>query len=60
VRSTLPFRTATLLVTLAASSLWIATPHGAQAIDVDRGSRDYALPDQIQRTNGHIENSAFP
>ena len=48
MRSTLPFRTATLLVTLAASSLWIATPHGAQAIDVDRGSRDYALPDQIQ------------
>jgi hypothetical protein len=33
---------------MAAASLWIASAHGAQAVDVDRGSRDYRLPDQMQ------------
>jgi len=46
--STLPFRAANVLVTVAAASLWIAYPHGAQAVAVDRGSRDYTLPDQMQ------------
>ena len=44
----LSFRAATLLATLAAASLWIANPHGAQAVDVDRSSRDYMLPEQMQ------------
>ncbi len=47
-RGTLPFRAATVFVTLAAASLWIAYPHGAQAVAVDRGSRDYTLPEQMQ------------
>ena len=58
-RSTLPFRAATVVVTLAAASLWIAYPHGAQAVAVDRGSRDYTLPDQMQwrdTGNGRIAN----
>ncbi|HKC56618.1 MAG TPA: hypothetical protein VKC35_10860, partial [Vicinamibacterales bacterium] len=58
-RSTLPFREATVVVTLAAASLWIASPHGAQAVAVDRGSRDYTLPDQMQwrdTENGRIAN----
>jgi hypothetical protein len=58
-RTTLPFRAATVAATLAAASLWIASPRGAQAIDVDRGSRDYTLPDQIQWTdteNGRTAN----
>src|SRR6187402_2532820 len=38
---TLPLRSIGVLVTLAATALWIASPHGAQAVDVDRGSRDY-------------------
>jgi len=50
-RTTLPFRAATVAVTLAAASLWIASPRGAQAVDVDRGSRDYTLPDQIEWRN---------
>jgi hypothetical protein len=56
-RTTLPFRAATVAVTLAAASLWIASPRGAQAVDVDRGSRDYTLPDQMQwkeNENGRI------
>ena len=58
-RSTSPFRAATLAVTLAAASLWIAYPHGAQAVAVDRGSRDYTLPDQMpwrDTANGKIAN----
>ena len=47
-RTTLAFRAATVAVTLAAASLWIASPRAAQAVDVDRGSRDYTLPNQIQ------------
>ena len=47
-RSTLPFRAATVVVTLAAASLWMAYPYGAQAVAIDRGSRDYTLPDQMQ------------
>jgi hypothetical protein len=46
-RSRLPFRTATVIVTFAGASLWMACPHGAQAVAVDRGSRDYTLPDQM-------------
>jgi len=46
--SPLPFRAATVVVTLAAASLWMAYPCGAQAVAVDRGSRDYTLPDQMQ------------
>jgi hypothetical protein len=47
-RSMLPFRAATLVVTLAAASLWIVYPHAAQSVAVDRGSRDYTLPEQMQ------------
>ena len=46
-RGTLPFRAAAVVVTLAAACLWIAHPYGAQAVAVDRGSRDYTLPDQM-------------
>src|SRR4051794_35978757 len=46
--STLPFRAASVLLTVGAASLWIAYPHGAQAVAVGRGSRDYTLPDQMQ------------
>ena len=58
-RSMLRFRAATLAVTLAAASLSIAYPHGAQAVAVDRGSRDYTLPDQMpwrDTANGKIAN----
>src|SRR5258705_11693477 len=58
-RSTLPFREATVVVTLAAASLWIASPHGAQTVGVDRGSRADTLPDQMQwrhTENGRIAN----
>jgi len=36
-----------LVATLAAASLWIAYANGAEA-DIDRGSRDYRLPEQMQ------------
>jgi hypothetical protein len=55
----LPLRTATVVVTLAAASFWIAYPHGAQAVAVDRSSRDYTLPDQMQwrdTENGRTTN----
>jgi hypothetical protein len=55
----LPLRTATVAVTLAAASFWIAYPHGAQAVAVDRSSRDYTLPDQMQwrdTENGRTAN----
>ena len=58
-RSTLPFRAATVVVTLAAASLWIPYLYGAQAVAVDRGSRDYTLPDQMQwrdTENGRTAN----
>ena len=58
-RRRFPLRAATLVVTLAAVSLWIANPHGAQAVDVDRSSRDYMLPEQMQwkeAENGMIAN----
>jgi hypothetical protein len=58
-RSTVPFRVAAVLVTLSAASLWIDHPSGAQAVVVDRGSRDYTLPDQMQwrdTENGKIAN----
>ena len=47
MRGTLSVRAATVAATLAAASLWIAYPHGAQAVAVDRSSRDYTLPDQM-------------
>ena len=47
-RGTLPFCAATVVVTLAAASLSIEHPYGAQAVAIDRGSRDYTLPDQMQ------------
>jgi hypothetical protein len=59
VRSMLRVRAATVVVTLATASLWIASTHGAQAVDVDRSSRDYRLPDQMQwrdTANGKIAN----
>ena len=58
-RTMLPFRAATVAVTLAAAFFWIASLRGAQAIDVDRGSRDYKLPDQMQwrdTENGRTAN----
>jgi hypothetical protein len=58
-RSTVPFRVAAVLVTLTAASLWIDHPSGAQGVVVDRGSRDYTLPDQIHwrdTENGKIAN----
>ena len=36
MHSRLSLRAATVVVTLAAASLWIAYPHGAQAVAVDR------------------------
>jgi quercetin dioxygenase-like cupin family protein len=44
---------------MAAASSWIAYPHGAQAVAVDRSSRDYTLPDQMQwrdTENGRTAN----
>ena len=58
-RGTLPFCAATVVVTLAAASLSIEHPYGAQAVAVDRGSRDYTLPDQMQwrdTANGKTAN----
>lgn len=59
MHSRLPLRTATVVVTLAAASFWIAYLHGAQAVAVDRSSRDYTLPDQMQwrdTENGRTAN----
>ena len=47
-RGTLPVCAATVVVTLAGASLSIQHSFGAQAVAVDRGSRDYTLPDQMQ------------
>jgi len=58
-RSTLPFRAAPVVMILAAASLWIAYPCGAQAVAIDRGSRDYMLPDQMSwktTENGRVAN----
>jgi len=46
----MPFRVATVVVTLAAASLWIAYAQGAQLVALDRGSRDYTLPEQMHWT----------
>jgi predicted metal-dependent enzyme (double-stranded beta helix superfamily) len=54
-----PFRAATLVVMLTALSLSIASLHGAQPVSVDRSSRDYTLPDQMQwkdTENGTLSN----
>jgi hypothetical protein len=45
-------RTAAVVVILAAASPWIDRPSGAQSVDIDRGSRDYRLPDQFQWKDG--------
>jgi hypothetical protein len=58
-RGTLSFRAAAVVVTLAAASLWIDHPYGAQTAAIDRGSRDYTLPDQMQwrdTENGRTAN----
>jgi hypothetical protein len=47
-RPTLSFCGAAFAIALAAVSLWIDRPDGAQAVPIDRGSRDYLLPDQMQ------------
>ena len=47
-RNTLPLRAFTVVVILFAASLWIAHANAAQAVAIDRGSRDYMLPDQMQ------------
>jgi predicted metal-dependent enzyme (double-stranded beta helix superfamily) len=47
-RGTLPVCAATLVMTLAGASLSIQHSYGAQAVAVDRASRDYTLPDQMQ------------
>ena len=47
-RGTFPFRAAAVVVTLVAACFSIEHPYGAQAVAVDRGSRDYTLPDQMQ------------
>ena len=58
-RGMLPFRATVVLLTLAAAFLWIDRPYGAQTVDIDRGSRDYALPEQMQwrdTANGKTAN----
>ena len=47
-RGTLPVCAATVVVTLAGASLSIQHSYGGQAVAIDRGSRDYTLPDQMQ------------
>ena len=47
-RGTLPVCAATVVVTLAGASLSIQHSFGAQAVVIDRGSRDYTLPEQMQ------------
>ena len=47
-RGTLPICAVTVVVTLAAVSLSMEHPYGAQAFAIDRGSRDYTLPDQMR------------
>ena len=44
----LPLCGAAFAVTLAVASLSIDHLYGAQAAPIDRGSRDYLLPDQMQ------------
>ena len=45
-------RAAAVVLTLAAASLWIDHPSGAQGAAIDRGSRDYRLPDEFQWKDG--------
>ena len=45
---TLQFPAAAIVLSLVAAALWIDRPYGAQAVAIDRGSRDYTLPDQMQ------------
>jgi hypothetical protein len=57
--ATLSFRATAVVLTLAAASLWIDRSYGAQAVDIDRGSRDYTLPEQMQwrdTANGKTAN----
>ena len=58
-RRTLPVCAAAVVLTLAAAFLTTERPVGAQAPTVDRGSRDYTLPDQMQwrdTENGQTAN----
>jgi hypothetical protein len=58
-RRTWPVCAATVVITLAAAALSIEHPYGAQAVAIDRGSRDYTLPDQMQwrdTANGRTAN----
>ena len=55
-RGTLPVCAATVVVTLAGLLSRYST-HGAQAVTVDRGSRDYTLPDQMR---GETPRTARP
>src|SRR5262245_31643067 len=58
-RGALPVCAATVVVTLAAASLPTQHPYGAQVVAIDRGSRDYTLPDQMQwrdTENGRVSN----
>jgi hypothetical protein len=58
-RGALPLCAASVVVTLAAASFSTQHPYGAQAGAIDRGSRDYTLPDQMQwrdTENGKISN----
>jgi predicted metal-dependent enzyme (double-stranded beta helix superfamily) len=41
-------RAAVLVVSVAAAVLWVDRPSGAQAVAIDRGSRDYALPGEMK------------
>ena len=58
-RGTLPVCAVAVVVTLAAAALSMQHPHGAQTFAVDRSSRDYTLPDEMQWTdteNGKTSN----
>jgi hypothetical protein len=58
-RRTWPICAATVAITLAAAALSLEHLYGAQAVAIDRGSRDYTLPDQMQwrdTANGKTAN----
>jgi hypothetical protein len=47
-RGSLPIRAAVVAAVLAAAALWVDRPSGAQGVAIDRGSRDYTLPEQLK------------
>jgi hypothetical protein len=58
-RARLPFRTAAAAVILVVACLSIDRPSAAQAVAIDRGSRDYTLPEQMtwrKTENGQTAN----